>query len=77
MGVFKWAFVAVADCKSRVSLLAHFRDKGAGIMYHIIFRECGNLIRDATPYASYDEAHEEAEIMIEMKMEVIEIVYTA
>lgn len=46
-------------------------------MYHIIFRECGNLIRDATPYASYDEAHEEAEIMIEMKMEVMEIVFSA
>lgn len=46
-------------------------------MYHIIYNECGNLIRDATPYASADEAHEEAELLKEMKVEVIDIVHTA
>ena len=46
-------------------------------MYHIIYREGGNLIRDATPYASADEAHEEAELLIEQRIEVIEIVQTA
>ena len=46
-------------------------------MYHIIYREGGNLIRDATSYVSADEAHEEAELLKEMKIEVIEIVQTA
>ena len=46
-------------------------------MYYLIYRVGGNLIRDATPYAAADEAHEEAELLKEMKMEVIEIVYTA
>lgn len=46
-------------------------------MYHIIYSECGNLFRDATPYASADEAHEEAELLKEMKVEVIDIVHTA
>lgn len=45
-------------------------------MYHIIYRSHGNLIRDATPYASADEALEEAELLKEMKMEVIGIVYS-
>lgn len=43
-------------------------------MYHIIYRIGGNLIRDATPYATADEAHEEAELLKEMKMEVVYIV---
>lgn len=42
----------------------------------LIYREGGNLIRDATPYASADEAHEEVELK-EMKVEVIDIVHTA
>nr|DAH20323.1 MAG TPA: hypothetical protein [Caudoviricetes sp.] len=46
-------------------------------MYHIIYLEGGNLIRDATPYASADEAYEEAELLKDMKIEVIEIVHTA
>lgn len=46
-------------------------------MFHIIYCECGNLIRDATPYATADEAYEEAAIMKEMKMEVTEIVFSA
>lgn len=46
-------------------------------MYHIIYSEGGNLIRDATPYASADEAYEEAELLKDMKIEVIEIVHTA
>lgn len=46
-------------------------------MFHIIYREGGNLIRDATPYATADEAHEEAELLKEMKIEVIEVVHTA
>lgn len=45
-------------------------------MYHIIYRHHGNLIRDATPYESYDEAYEETLLLKEMKTEVIEIVYT-
>ena len=45
-------------------------------MYHIVYSVGGNLIRDATPYASADEAHE-AELLIEQRIEVIEIVYTA
>ena len=46
-------------------------------MYNIVYREGGNLIRDATSYASADEAHEEAELLIEQRIEVIEIVHTA
>lgn len=46
-------------------------------MFHIVYRIGGNLIRDATPYASADEAHEEAELLIEQRIEVVEIVYTA
>lgn len=46
-------------------------------MYHIIYSIGGNLIRDATPYATADEAYEEAQIMKEMKMEVTEIVFSA
>lgn len=44
------------------------------MMYHIIYREGGNLIRDATSYAAADEAHEEAELLKEMKIEVIEVI---
>lgn len=46
-------------------------------MYHIIYREGGNLIRDATSYASADEAYEEAALLKEMKKEVTGIVQTA
>ncbi len=46
-------------------------------MYHIIYRDGGNLIRDATPYASADEAHEEAELLKETGIEVKCIVYSA
>lgn len=46
-------------------------------MFHIVYRIGGNLIRDATPYATADEAHEEAELLKEMKIEVIEVVHTA
>lgn len=52
-------------------------EEGGRLMFHIVYRECGNLIRDATPYASADEAHEEAELLKEMKVEVIDIVQTA
>lgn len=46
-------------------------------MYHIVYRtHHGNLIRDATPYASYDAAYEETLLLKEMKTEVIEIVYS-
>lgn len=45
-------------------------------MFHIIYRDGGNLIRDATPYATAVEAYEEAELLKEMKMEVVEIVQT-
>lgn len=46
-------------------------------MYHIIYREGGNLIRDATPYASADEAHEEAVLLNEQGIVVVNIVYAA
>lgn len=52
-------------------------EEGGRLMFHIIYSEGGNLIRDATPYATADEAHEEAELLKEMKIEVIEIVQTA
>ena len=66
------------DSQSRFSGLAHCRAEEGGItVYHIIYRNGGNLIRVATPYASADEAHEEAEILRDMKIEVVEIVYTA
>ena len=66
------------DSQSRFSGLAHCRAEEGGIsVYHIIYREGGNLIRDATPYASADEAHEEAVLLNEQGIEVIEIVYTA
>lgn len=46
-------------------------------MYHIIYCVGGNLIRDATPYASVGEAYEEMKLMKEMKMEVTGIVFSA
>lgn len=46
-------------------------------MFHIVYREGGNLIRDATPYASPAEAYEEAALLTEMNVEVKEIVFSA
>lgn len=48
-------------------------EEGGRLMYNIVYREGGNLIRDATPYASADEA----ELLIEQRIEVVEIVHTA
>lgn len=46
-------------------------------MFHIIYREGGNLIRDATPYASACEAYEEAELLKETGIEVKCVVHSA
>ena len=86
-GLRRWRHVLVdSQCLNRIHDFSEYRvygillgrdEEGERLMYHIIYREGGNLIRDATSYASADEAHEEAELLKEMKIEVIEIVHTA